>query len=189
MLSQDYHSIVNISLNLVYMKNFGARIMASDKIEMIGYHATTQYCAKNIMSKRLFYRSKEDNEWLGEGIYFWDREQHCDDWRGSKAIICVKLACDHDRFLDLDNETEMDMFCDFARDYCQEMIESGDEYPAFDNEHLQQCFFCDIYKHVNHILLIKKAFTGGVNCAGFRINKTQLCASYNSIIEIQSQRR
>lgn len=39
---------------------------------VLGYHGTTRDAAIRLVSGEAFNQSDEDNEWFGEGIYFWE---------------------------------------------------------------------------------------------------------------------
>lgn len=75
---------------------------------LIGYHGTNLENSQKIIQKKRFYYSNSKTEWLGEGIYFYFREQDAQDWArkkyGEKGIVlCAYIRLDGG-FIDLDTQ-------------------------------------------------------------------------------------
>lgn len=47
-------------------------ILQADPRVVLGYHGTRSEYADQIVSSKTFFRSQNDYDWLGHGIYFWE---------------------------------------------------------------------------------------------------------------------
>lgn len=58
-----------------------------------GYHGTNSKCAQQILQSQLFRKSSDDEEWLGEGAYFFenDKQQAVYYAKKAKKIIDYKV--------------------------------------------------------------------------------------------------
>jgi hypothetical protein len=110
----------------------------NDRIEVYGYHGTSQTKAASIL-KNGFLASDNDYNWLGTGIYFfqdapmrakqWAIEQHPQE----PAVICARIQLDNciDLFdvkmLDINksfaNVTQEQFAIDLEK-YCPELVEA-----------------------------------------------------------------
>lgn len=124
-----------------------------------GYHTTFIKYKDNII-KNGFCKSNKSNEWLGEGVYFWDNEENALWWRQKekslqKCIFICDLKCHLSKYLDLD--ADMHKFEKYLHKYLKTIPSDCDEKPNFKN--IPQCrkFFCDIYCIKNNISIL--AFT------------------------------
>lgn len=157
-----------------------------------GYHATLTKNKESIMNEG-FKPSNKDDDWLGEGIYFWDDIKNAEWWnRKSKAISkCVficNLTCNLINYLDLDNKVEMDKLNVFSKRYMNEMIKKSHKKPVFKNNNQIRKFFCDIYCSKNDISILSFTFKHDIiNEAGFKtgtLGRKQICVRELSCISI-----
>lgn len=75
---------------------------------LTGYHGTNRVHADQITSGKMFKASSTDKEWLGTGIYFFERYEDALLWnRGSSdvyadAVMHAIIKLEDDEYLDLD---------------------------------------------------------------------------------------
>lgn len=79
---------------------------------LTGYHGTSIKCANTIIKEKQFKVSTNDNDWLGEGIYFYFSLTDAYDWRDSDAILHSVIKIDDDEYLDIDSEEGEEIYQD-----------------------------------------------------------------------------
>lgn len=160
----------------------------------IGYH-TTYIIYKDSILKNGFYLSKNNNEWLGEGVYFWDNEKNALWWKQNSKILerCVfvcELKCMINNYLDLDNKMEMSKFESYLNDYLRSYSTSKLAKPKFKNADECRKFFCDIYCSHNNICILSFTFEHDIiNKFGFKtgaLERRQICVRNPECISIKS---
>ncbi|MBW7573932.1 hypothetical protein [Caproiciproducens faecalis] len=166
-----------------------------DRINLIGYHATSLNCVGNILENG-FKTSSKKGEWLGFGVYFWDNLDNAEWWivagnvdkSSPPAIITAELSLPSKNFLDLDVPANMDRLREFANDYNAESSISGNARPDFKGKNQLRNFYCSLFKELFDIKLIKFTFSYTIyNLVGFptgEFERVQLCASDSSVIHI-----
>jgi hypothetical protein len=164
------------------------------------YHGTLDSNA-NAIYKDGFIYSKEENEWLGHGVYFFSQYSNAKQWaitekKKSKhrnkseisVVICAILKASKDNFLDLDRcddmsklEREIDILF-----YSPEGKAHG--LPEFLNDAEQRCFYCNYYRKIHpEIKIMAYTFCAlKITKYGFptNINSKQYCVTDNDTIEL-----
>lgn len=158
----------------------------------VGYHATITTNKESILNEG-FKPSNNDDDWLGEGIYFWDDIKNAEWWNRKGNIIsgCIficRLTCNLINYLDLDDKAEMDKLDTFSKRYVSEMSKIGRKKPVFKNYNQMKKFFCDIYCSKNDISILSFTFKHDIiNKAGFKtgtFGRRQICVRELSCISI-----
>lgn len=162
------------------------------KVELTGYHTTTQENAEKILASEFKANQKTDNDWLGEGIYFWDDIVNAQWWKTAhfKGVpadnlhtLCAKLICEEEEYIDLSKAEDMKRLVDFAKDFADEMNAFGIIQPKFISPDQMKHFYCTLFKKRYQIKLMRNTFEDrAINFAGFQILRPQLCATNASII-------
>lgn len=86
-----------------------------------GYHGTAFDCGDDIISQKKFLPSRGDEEWLGEGVYFFqyitDAKWWCTTVKSLDQyyILVAPLECDSKYVLDLDDPQDFGRFQEYAR--------------------------------------------------------------------------
>lgn len=72
-----------------------------------GYHGTTETSAHNILAEGEYRVSCTDKEWLGDGIYFYERFADAYNWRsasgGETVVLHSVVQIDENEHLDIDS--------------------------------------------------------------------------------------
>jgi len=66
-------------------------MLAKSERTVVGYHGTSAERATLILSGSLFQPSRNDYDWLGHGIYFWE-EAPCRAWRWARRKYGANAA-------------------------------------------------------------------------------------------------
>lgn len=163
------------------------------KYEEVGYHKTFSVY-KNSIIKSGFKLSNEDDDWLGEGVYFWDKESNAHWWKkrqngimGSCIFKCL-LSCKQNNFLNLDDKNEMRNMDDFSQRYLKEAKKINGAKPMFANNNQRKKFFCDIYCRKHHYEILSFTFEHDIiNISGFKVGseaRRQICVRNPENIQI-----
>ncbi len=176
-----------------------------------GYHGTTVASGNQILEKGDFFLSEKEDSWLGSGVYFWKSVSDASWWASQKCeqslefpsqpmILEATLCCPKERFMDLDNEEQMQSLVLVSQALYERLRSGPDGYdflpqttPSPDShnpekrqrlfERRLRCFCCNYYKHFFNIDLMSFTFPSkDYNAAGFPVYRTQLCATNNDII-------
>ena len=157
-----------------------------------GYHKTYEIYKDNIIVQG-FQLSNNPDDWLGEGIYFWDSLDNANWWKSNSKSMgtCIfecKLHCEKEKYLNLD--IEMDKLDNFGKQYLKEMEHKKCMKPAFKNANEVKKFFCDLYCKKNDIEILSFTFKHNIiNKVGFVIgttNRRQICVRDNKNIVVLS---
>lgn len=91
-------------------------------LEINGYHGTQESSCHSIYKEQRFNHSHGEDEWLGYGIYFFERNEHYAVWwaRDYKdynpfGILKAKISVDEQQILDLSNPENLDELDQYAR--------------------------------------------------------------------------
>ncbi len=160
------------------------------------FHGTTKSRAVKI--KRTGFRSSDKpTEWLGFGVYFFDRRRDAENWAKSEcrrsrasfherpAILDSKIKCDSTAFFDLDSRPNMDKLIDELDPILKEMGKSGEGAIQFSEKNEVKCFCCNYYKRTHGMKIMAYSFPAlRVNRAGFDFcsKQRQYCVSDNCCI-------
>lgn len=74
---------------------------------LTGYHGTNQDSAHKIIQSGKYNISHGNKEWLGDGIYFYEKFSDAISWRGTnteKTVLHSVIEVDDDSYLDIDSE-------------------------------------------------------------------------------------
>ena len=157
-----------------------------------GYHKTLELNKNNILNNG-FKPSNEPDDWLGEGIYFWDNLENANWWKSNNknfksCIFVCNLKCDKNKYLNLDND--MNKLENFYKNYLKELARSNSPKPNFKNSNEIKKFFCDLYCLKNNIEILSFTFTHTEkNKVGFITGikkRRQICVKKNNNISIVS---
>lgn len=174
-------------------ENFSLIYESQNTYTETGYHATLAKYKESI-EKEGFEPSNNDDDWLGEGVYFWDNIENAQWWKRKRKTIphCIfvcNLSCNLSNYLNLDNEYEMDKLDAFSKNYINEMSKNGVKKPHFKNSNQIKKFFCDIYCLKNNIDILSFTFKHDIiNKAGFKtktIDRRQICVREPNCISIK----
>jgi len=98
------------------------------KLNLKGFHATSEYNANKIIKEKFIVNTKRNNEWLGHGIYFFKYKVDAQSWgeqtyycKPIPAIIECELEVEEDRFLDLDNPEKKNCFETYFEEVLSEL--------------------------------------------------------------------
>lgn len=155
------------------------------------YHGTSVEAADNIRKEKHFRESKANNEWLGQGVYFFAYEQHAQRWiRYRKlnpgAVLTVKLEYEDQELLDLDDPAQLE-----AVNHEMERIDQILKNKiAVDSRKLhgnwkRWCFSCNMYRELHpEIGMISYTFPQSKppGASYFSYNERQICVSKHDII-------
>lgn len=159
----------------------------------IGYH-TTRIIYKDDIVDKGFKPSTDKDDWLGEGIYFWDNERNAYWWKQrsnfKKCIFICSLKCPLQNYLNLDDKNQMEKFSSFSKEYLFQMFKNSIKKPKFENNNQKKKFFCDIYCSNNNIHILSFTFEHDtINEFGFKIGsykRRQICVREPSCISIMN---
>jgi len=162
--------------------------MAQNKIS--AYHGTSAKAAVRIRNEKYFRESKQDNEWLGQGVYFFYYKQHAEAWIRKRnlrpgEVLIVRLEYDDKELLDLDNPAQLNEL-NQELEHLDEIINDKIrvDFSGRDGLQKQWCLSCNLYRKLHpEIGIISYTFSqkfSGVS--QFRSNERQLCVSKPKII-------
>lgn len=119
-----------------------------------------------------FFTSVGDDQWLGDGIYFWQRFEDAVWWPKkyiNPVILVVDLECEEDKFLDLDDpETRKDFYI-YIKDAFEELAALGIDIQTKENVLINGAS-CNYFKKMNPVELIRYSFPP-------KSNRPQFCAT------------
>lgn len=156
----------------------------------IGYH-TTLSCHKDDIIKNGFYTSNKNDDWLGEGVYFWDNETNANWWKKDtgifkKCIFICDLRCPIANYINLD--LEMEKFESYLKEYLRSSYGKRLAKPKFKNSNECKKFYCDLYCSKNDICILSFSFVHDIiSKFGFKIGtikRRQICVRNPAYITI-----
>ena len=77
-------------------------------MKLIGYHGTSQGQAIDILSKG-YHLSHDDDEWLGDGIYFYFKYKDAYNWK-TDAVLRSTIKIKRSEYLDIDTKIGESIF-------------------------------------------------------------------------------
>lgn len=100
--------------------------MLTEKYQQFCYHGTTNHCAEEIMKTKLWINSTCELDWLGSGVYFFEkdklqaydymtRSEHC---KVSEFSI-IKALVTTDNLLDLDDTENFNALYELIKDFIE----------------------------------------------------------------------
>jgi len=168
-----------------------------NKIEIIGFHATSQVNVDCIIRDGFIINTKRCNEWLGYGIYLFKYKVDAESWgqgayycRHNPKIIKCYVEVEKERYLDLDDPEKLN---DYFKYYNELLVALSIENKVieFKTKEEAMCWGLNIYKRIENIDVIKYTFTGNrtkkimgytKNKLGYKYNEVQICISRNDVI-------
>ena len=122
-----------------------------------GYHGTSKNHGDKIIREQNIIPSTKNTEWLGYGIYFWAYRNDAVRWgsmesqkernKGYPPVVLIsELTVREDRFLDLDDSAQYEVFCAEAK----EIMESASGL-VFGNMKEARCFVSNYYAKAHDI--------------------------------------
>lgn len=172
--------------------DFSLTYTPKEEYNEIGYHTTFLYHKDSIIQNG-FYVSNQSDDWLGEGVYFWDNEDNARWWKKKsslfkKCIFICSLKCSLSNYLNLD--TEMDNFESYLNKFMSSSIGKNLEKPNFKNANECKKFYCDLYCSKNDICILSFSFDHDIiNRYGFKtgtIKRRQICVRNPKCISMVS---
>ena len=131
--------------------------MPDECLKITGYHGTLKSRATRIC-KEGFKESKKRTEWLGYGVYFFEKFSHARNWatrehdrqdtdQSEPVVLIADIRVPPSSFLDLDNRDVMRAFQDeLKRISSLTFQENPLGAPKFKDEKEARCFFCNLYR-------------------------------------------
>lgn len=174
--------------------DFSLTYTPKEEYNEIGYH-TTLSCYKDSIIENGFWVSNESDDWLGEGVYFWDNENNARWWKKNsgifkKCIFTCDLKCPLSNYLNLD--LEMKKFESYLNEYMNSSYGKRLAKPKFKNVNECKKFYCDLYCSRNNICILSFSFEHDIiNKFGFKagtIKRRQICVRNPKCISINSVR-
>lgn len=143
------------------------------------YHKSGIDNALKSITWQYYYPDTKKTAWLGKGIYFWERKSDAEWWDGqytNPVITSALLKCNLAEYLNLDSESGMSQFKDFLDKFQDYFKESGLDVILQSNDDYRLALaFCQLYKEMNNIMLIKYSFPE-------ISRKPQFCATDRSVV-------
>lgn len=75
-----------------------------------GYHGTTEEESQKILESNYFVPSEGEDNWLGNGIYFYSNLNDAYEWEKSEVILHTIIKINRDEFLDIDTNEGKQVF-------------------------------------------------------------------------------
>lgn len=164
--------------------------MSEEFFETIAYHTTEKDRATSILKDKFFKESTKDNEWLGQGIYFWDSLEDAVWWKNhvknagkdDTVIIKVKLKCKYSEYKDLSIKKNMEEY----EKECMEVMTNNELKLIKTSDDKLRNFYCNYYKSKLGIKLLSYDFRvrNKFNEFGFEKHSIQYCLGENFQSEI-----
>lgn len=164
------------------------------KIKNIGYHGTTQANAEKILQEQRFINSTKNNEWLGDGVYFFAYQNDAEWWikanrfKNQKTeILKADLEYTDKQLLDLDDREQLDRVETILLYFIKENnfeFNNGVDLSS-ESWDKQICWACNLIKKISpEIGIIIYTFLGKKHYKYLPVSATQrqICVSDHSII-------
>ena len=69
-----------------------------------GYHGTTELNGRRILKEKQFNLSNGNKEWLGKGIYFYEKYIDAFNWTQGSMVLHSIIEVEDDQYIDIDTE-------------------------------------------------------------------------------------
>ncbi|HAW3882588.1 TPA: hypothetical protein JLU53_004403 [Escherichia coli] len=140
--------------------------------QWLGYHGTSVLCANSIINTN-FNVSRQENDWLGTGAYFFIEspgllapEEKAAQWANIRAsnarpnytnLAVLEATIEVEQYLDLDNDEHIAAL-NKVREVYMEIMKSEGKKPT-GNRLFDKCCFCNYLMHEHGIdALIRKEY-------------------------------
>lgn len=155
------------------------------------YHGTSASAADNIRKEQHFRESKANNEWLGQGVYFFAYERHAQRWIRYRnlspgTVLAVQLEYEDQELLDLDDPAQLEAV-NHEMERLDEILKNKITIVSgkLHENWKRWCFSCNMYRKFHpEIGMISYTFpqskTHGASY--FPYNERQICVSKHHII-------
>lgn len=141
-----------------------------EKRRFIGFHATSKDNVNKINEEGFIINKRRNNEWLGYGIYMFLYKVDADSWargtyycKNNPVIIKCHVEVEEDKYLDLDNPEEKNVYESYYNEILSLMTKNGKSI-TFKNKRT------------------KNIMGYGNTEYGYEYNEVQMCASRNEVI-------
>lgn len=168
------------------------------KLEIIGFHATSQKNVHNILRNGFKINNKRNNEWLGYGIYLFEHHIDALTW-GEKTHYCQPkpqvircyIKVEENKYLNLDDSQQLSQYNKYYEKTLKKVSQVGKEI-IFKNRNEAMCWGLNLYKKEYEIDAIKYTFQNNrtkniknyaSNKFSYSYNETQICITNNEVIE------
>lgn len=168
-----------------------------DKLEITGYHATSQENANRIIKETFTINKKRSNEWLGHGIYLFKHKTDAKSWadrtyycQPDPSLIKCFVEIEKEKYLDLDDPEKLNGYVKYF-DEVLELLSKENKVVLFKSKEEAMCWGLNIYKRNKNIDAIAYTFTNnrtknamkyGNNKMVYNYNEVQMCLSREDII-------
>lgn len=161
---------------------------------LTGFHGTLQHKAKSIIQNG-FIHSKKDIEWLGFGVYFFNKKQDAEKWaslevnkiKNQESTPCVlqcSISCKDDEYFDLDNSENMSSILSDLKGVLEGLV--GRNSTKIDDDRQLRCIACNYFAKKNGIKVYAYTFPRiKNNMIGFPfvLKQRQICVKDNECIK------
>ncbi len=107
-----------------------------------GYHGTTKRHAHSIISERKFHISSGNREWLGSGIYFYEKFSDAYNWHSSgeeKVVLHSVIEVSDDEYLDIESPEGIEVLNGILK-----FIRSTEDVELTGTHQENQCAVCNM---------------------------------------------
>lgn len=130
---------------------------------LTGYHGTTETSARSILEQKEFHVSHGDKEWLGSGIYFYEKFSDAFAWEplsdGSESVLRAVLHAvvnvPDEAYLDIDSPEGEKIWMDIIDYICDTM-----RIRLTGTIQQKQCAVCNILWDINPELQVLEGSFG-----------------------------
>lgn len=167
---------------------------------LTGYHGTNKVAAKNIIREASFKKSIGEKHWLGDGIYFYEKNEDALDWNydgesGSETVLHCIIVVEETAYIDFDTKEGLEILREAKRVLLQ--MAASDHYfekRVFSSSEMNQCHMMNlIWQSHPEISVMAASFSVGrrkiSTLLDERRKRREICARDNdwiqSIIEIK----
>ena len=154
------------------------------------YHGTNREAANNIITHG-FKPSIKNNEWLGNGIYFFKDYISAEYWqrkyKSNGVVLQASIEVNKNEWFDLNNKNNLYKFGMFSKEYFRMCKSKHLPIPNFKNDEQRRCFLCNLYVASNNIKVLQFKFKDLQIDSFYGFPKfapnTQICIFDNNIIK------
>lgn len=156
--------------------------------DIIGYHGTNKKAADSIIKNQIFNKSTKKNEWLGEGVYFYELLEKAQWWsekKHSPTIIEATISVSEDKLLNLDKPSEEDKLAEFIK-----FIDKSEKQFIFSSDKTERrCQIITMYmQYIDYNVVIgtfvstNKKYKNELDEIGYIRTERQICVHDTSCI-------
>ena len=152
-----------------------------------GYHGTTKKSAEVICKEQRMFPSKRNNDWLGNGIYFFANAYDAQWWisharycNRKTSVLTAKITYVPANLLDLDIQDDLKKLNDVVHTFIS--LNEG-QIKADMTPQQKWCFACNLIHEIDpNVELIARTFPHHEDSSIFPINRRQICVFDNKLI-------